>query len=117
MNDVVKVGFGKSKVKINDEDLPIREFQKTLTDLYTRCAIFEESGDIKFVLISFEMTSLIQRDIDRFKRLVKSSLGVSENRIWITVTHTFSAPHLKHELKNEQERIIYHNFIQPIRIE
>ncbi|WP_119317689.1 hypothetical protein [Companilactobacillus formosensis] len=114
MKERVKVGFGKSIIKINDEDLPIREFASKLTDLYTRVIFLKNDSSKLKILVSIEMTSLTQRDINKFKELICNKYNTDSKNIWITVTHTFSAPHLKHDISNTDDKKVYKFWIEKI---
>lgn len=114
MKEKIKVGFGKSVIKINDEDLPIREFTSKLTDLYTRVIFLKDDSSNLKILVSIEMTSLTQRDINKFKDLICNKYNIDSKNIWITVTHTFSAPHLKHDISNEDDKKTYKLWLEKI---
>ena len=47
-----------------------------------------------FALVSIEMTSLADEECARLKKETAILLGIDESRVWISVTHTFSAPHM-----------------------
>jgi hypothetical protein len=49
------------------------------------------------VLISIEMTSLREYVIEEIKSIVMNQLDISNEEIWVTVTHTFSVPHTRSE--------------------
>lgn len=98
----IMTGFGKAKVAIEDDDLPLREFTVKSSDLVTRVAIFKFQEN-SWILVSLEMTSLTNRDVNSFKRILSQKTAIPEENIWISVTHTFSAPHLKHTLSTKQD--------------
>lgn len=68
----------------------------------------------KCVILSIDMTSLTDRDVKKIKKEANKLLKIPEENIWVTVTHTFSAPHLKHEIKTEKDQKIYDSFFKKI---
>lgn len=114
MSNPIKAGFGKSQVQIKDQDLPIREFKVKLTDLVTRVAIFEKSYQQRVVIVSVDMTSLTVRDIEKIKTMIFTNYDIPRDNIWITVTHTFAAPHLKHKLTTDQDKVTYSLWFEKI---
>lgn len=109
----LKAGFGKAKIPITQKDLPIREFATIVQPLTTRVAILGEK-ESKCAILSIDMTSLTDRDVKKIKKEANKTLNISEENIWVTVTHTFSAPHLKHEIKTEKDQKIYDSFFGKI---
>lgn len=51
-------------------------------------------GENSWALISFDLTSLRAAAIKRYQELAARLLAIDSNQIWVTVTHTFAAPHL-----------------------
>ncbi|BDZ32207.1 hypothetical protein RA086_13240 [Lactiplantibacillus sp. WILCCON 0030] len=89
----IQVGFGKAVIDFKPTDFPIREFAKQLDTLNSRIMLI--AGPQPFVLVSLDLTSLPNhRVIELFKDKVAATLSVAPANIWITVTHTFAAPHL-----------------------
>lgn len=109
----LKAGFGKAELHITQKDLPIREFESIIQPLTTRVAILGEKEN-KCVILSIDMTSLTDRDVKKIKKEANKLLKIPEENIWVTVTHTFSAPHLKHEIKTEKDQKIYDSFFKKI---
>ena len=87
-----KVGCGKAMIQFSASELPIREFKSKLDDLY--CRVMLISGKNSWALISFDLTSLRAAAIKRYQELAARLLAIDSNQIWVTVTHTFAAPHL-----------------------
>ena len=58
-----------------------------------------------FALVSIEMTSLADEECKRLRKETAILLGIVESQVWISVTHTFSAPHILPDfaLKTEEE--------------
>lgn len=106
-------GFGKSPVEIQEKDLPLREFRAKTSDLYVRVALLKQ-GEEKFALASFELTSLMARDVAYFKKQLAGQWELEEDQIWIAVSHNFSSPHLKQQLNNDEEKAAFHFFLDKL---
>lgn len=87
-----KAGFGKARMQFNPDEAPIREFETKLDDLY--CRVLLISGPDNWALVSFDLTSLRATAIKRYRELVAELLAIAPSKVWVTVTHTFAAPHL-----------------------
>lgn len=111
---MLKTGFGKTKLRIEQKDLPIREFKAKLTDLYTRVAYFSD-GDRKLLILSLDMTSLTDRDIAIFKEWISKKFGLVQDQIWVSVTHTFASPHLKHDIHELTDKDEYERFLKILK--
>ena len=89
----IQAGFGKAIIDFKTTDLPIREFTKKLDELNSRVMLI--TGSQNFALVSLDLTSLPNNGaIALFKDKVATWLPVTPANVWITVTHTFAAPHL-----------------------
>ena len=86
------VGSGRCELILPEDFLPTEGFVAQAHPLYVR-ALTIGAGK-PFVLVSIEMTSLPNDQIPILKGVTASSAGTSLDKVWITVTHTFSAPHL-----------------------
>lgn len=106
-------GFGISPIEIHQADLPLREFKAKSSDLYVRVALLQQEEE-KFALVSFELTSLMARDVSYFKKLLAGKWEVKEDQVWIAVSHNFSSPHLKQQLNNAAEAAAYHFFLDKL---
>ncbi|GHV98109.1 hypothetical protein lacNasYZ03_09940 [Lactobacillus nasalidis] len=106
-------GFGKGRVEIQEQDLPLREFTAKSSDLYVRVALLRQ-GEEKFALASFELTSLMARDVTYFKQLLADEWEIAADQVWIAVSHNFSSPHLKQQLNNDEEKAAYRFFLKKL---
>lgn len=111
---MLKAGFGKAILEIEDKDLPIREFKVKLSDLCTRAAYFAE-GKESYMILSLDMTSLTDRDIKLFRKWINEQFGLANEQILVSATHTFAAPHLKHDLTTESDKETYEHFLKIIK--
>lgn len=70
-------------------------------------------------LVSVELTSLPEEAIRRFQQECSKETGICEEHIFVSVTHTFSAPHIPPHVKNDQEQrlsdIMYERICEAIR--
>ncbi len=91
----MKLGAGKAKIEIPQELFPLEQFGAVHDDLYVRTMIFQ--GERSFAIVSFEATSLRPYAVEYFHNRASKLTGIPAEQIWICVTHTFSAPHLRSE--------------------
>lgn len=99
-----KVGTGIARISFLPEDFPIKQFIGVHDDLHIRVLIIDSNES--FALVSIELTSLPSRAIAFYKKIVKEMTGIDDSHIWISVTHTFSAPHIpERENTSEESRI------------
>lgn len=98
------VGSGKCELVFPEDFFPTEGFTVQAHPLYVRALVIGATRP--FVLISIEMTSLPDGEAERLCQLAAASAGTKPEQVWITVTHTFSAPHIMPDelLKNEADR-------------
>ena len=89
----LKVGTGKAAVSLGAECLPADGFTGTHDPLYARMLLLE-SGEARYGILSVDLTSMFPKTVAEYKQLLEELAGVPGENSWITVTHTFSAPHL-----------------------
>lgn len=86
------VGAGKAEIRLEGLLSHGREnFVKVLDPLHVRVVLLE--ADKRAALVSLELTSLM--DSESLRTLVARKTGIDPAYIWITVSHTFSAPHIQ----------------------
>lgn len=100
----MKTGAGRAKIGLPVGFLPTEGFVCQAHALHARCLILGE--DDPFALVSVEMTSLMEDECRPLRALAAGHAGVREERVWLTVTHTFSAPHILPDgaMKTEADR-------------
>jgi hypothetical protein len=96
-------GAGKSEIIFPESFFPAEGFKTQLTPLYARTALF--CGKIDIAVVSVEMTSLPQAEVDLLKKIASKETDVTEDRCYICVTHTFSSPHILPNLKEKNEEL------------
>lgn len=102
---MIQAGAGKKKIMIPEEILPLEKFHKVHDDIHARVLYIKSNED--FVLVSLELTSIREYEIQKLRQIISERLNIREELIWICVTHTFSAPHTRSEkqlLKPEIKR-------------
>jgi len=100
------VGAGIGKIAFTAKDFPIKQFTGVHDDLHVRVVLINTNESFAFV--SLELTSLPANAITFYKNIVMEMTGIEESHIWISVTHTFSAPHIPaSERTSEEVEIIF----------
>lgn len=89
----MKAGAGKAEIRIPAELFPLEKFGAVHDPLHIRVLMLESVG--RFALVSVEMTSLRDYAVEEMRKTVAALTGLSNQQIWICVTHTFSAPHTR----------------------
>jgi hypothetical protein len=84
-------GAGKAVISLPEEFFPQEHFYRIHDDIHARAIILE--SNIRFALISLEMTSLPQPEIEALQNIVSGYTGICKEQIWVCVTHSFSSPH------------------------
>ena len=88
----MKIGIGRSVMEFPHGFFPTEGFVEQTHPLHVRVFFVDEVKP--FALVSIEMTSLADEECARLKKETAILLGIDESRVWISVTHTFSAPHM-----------------------
>lgn len=88
----MKVGAGKSEIYFPEKIFPTEGFSMLCSSFYARTAII--CSEIDIAILSLELTSLPDEEIGELKRILSEVTGIIQERCFICVTHTFSAPHI-----------------------
>lgn len=103
---MITISTAKQEITIPKDLLPIDGFKEIHSPLYIRMIYLQEN--IEFLMVSIEMTSLIGHYVPLIKQWIVEKMLINPENIWITVTHTFAAPHLMEDisdsLKQEKNR-------------
>lgn len=86
------VGSGQCEMIFPDGFFPAEGFVCQAHPLYVRALTLGLRQP--FVLVSADMTSLPDDEILKLRALAAASAATRMEKVWIAVTHTFSAPHL-----------------------
>lgn len=98
----LQAGAGKAEISFAQEDFPLKAFTGIHDPIHVRVLVLEEEFRLAFV--SVELTSLPPEAIGRFRKACGQAAGVDEEHVFVSVTHTFSAPHIPPHIGNGQEK-------------
>ena len=100
----MRIGIGRSVMEFPHDFFPTEGFVLQAHPLHVRVFFVDEKKP--FALVSIEMTSLADEECEMLRKETAILLGIEESRVWISVTHTFSAPHILPDfvLKTEEEK-------------
>lgn len=90
---MIRAGAGKAKLKLPETIFPIEKFRYVHDDLICRVIVLEQQESLVFV--SLDLTSLQDYAISVIKKQISKHYAVPLNHIFISVSHTFSAPHTR----------------------
>ena len=97
-------GCSKHEIVFPESFFPAEGFTGQAHPVFVRSLVLGSGKP--FVYVSIEMTSLPDEEIAILRPAAADAAGTTQDRVWITVTHTFSAPHIMpdHILKTEADR-------------
>ncbi|MFE2718043.1 hypothetical protein ACFXKI_40360 [Streptomyces mirabilis] len=91
---VLKAGAGRAAIDIPSALLPLDGFTTVHDDLYVRILLLE-NGSRRVALAVLDLTSISAEAIAAMRTTIAKASGVATADIVVTVTHTFSAPHVQ----------------------
>ena len=99
----MKAGAGKAHINL-DGVLPFDGFDVELDSLWVRTVLVEAEN--RCCIVSVEATSLRADVVEPLRSLVAREVICAPELVWLTVTHTFSSPHVRtpEHLANDDER-------------
>ncbi|MFT4004788.1 MAG: hypothetical protein QM683_03725 [Lacrimispora sp.] len=108
---MIKAGAGKAEISLPQSIFPIEDYSGVHDELMARVLILE--SDILFVLAVLDLTSLRDYGLEELRELIGEKTGAEKEHIWICVSHTFTAPHLRSEeaLRRGAEDVVRKNCI------
>ncbi|WP_329316497.1 hypothetical protein [Streptomyces sp. NBC_01262] len=89
----LKVGAGRAAIEFPASLLPLDNFTTVHDDLYVRVLLLE-SGSRRVAFAVLDLTSISAEAIAAMRAVISKAAGVATADIIVTVTHTFSAPHV-----------------------
>ncbi len=101
-NQQWRVGAGIKVIEVPEAYMALEGFTKVHSPIHARAVIIE--ANFKMLIISLEMTSMMSREIEWLKALIEEEIGIAKEHIWVTVTHTFSSPHILPDKMLESDR-------------
>lgn len=90
----LKVGAGRAAIDIPSSLLPLDGFTTVHNDLFVRILMLE-NGSRRVALAVLDLTSISTEAITAMRATIAEASGVATADIVVTVTHTFSAPHVQ----------------------
>ncbi len=88
-------GAGKAVIELPETLFPIESFGSVHDELYVRALMVK--ADLPFIIVCFDATSLRPYAISQFQAKISQLTDIPITNIWVCVSHTFSAPHLRSE--------------------
>ncbi|MEU6148090.1 hypothetical protein ABZ848_48120 [Streptomyces sp. NPDC047081] len=89
----LSAGAGRAAIDIPASLLPLDGFTTVHDDLYVRVLLLE-NGTRRIALVVLDLTSISEEAITSIRTIITKAAGVATTDIVVTVTHTFSAPHV-----------------------
>lgn len=97
-------GAGKAEIRFEREDFPLKAFTAIHDAIHVRVLLLQ--SELRLALVSIELTSLPAQAIQHFQAVCSSVTGVDAEHVLVSVTHTFSAPHIPMKIKTPQEQTL-----------
>lgn len=94
-------GLGLAPVLIAEDRFPLKAFTAQDDPLYVR--VISLQADEKHIFVSIDMTSLPSHMIDRIRQQASKICGCEEGHVQVSVTHSFSSPHIPPAIKNDTD--------------
>jgi len=96
-------GAGKARINL-DGVLPFDGFDLELDPLHMRSVVLQNPDDTRCCLLSVDATSM--RDDAALRGAAARIVDCAEDQVWVTVTHSFSVPHVRtpEHLASDAER-------------
>lgn len=96
-------GSGKAQIVMEKLPFPLKQYTEIHDSLYVRAVWLSSAIDV--LIISVEMTSLPTEYVEELKDFLYSEYDLLNEHIWITVTHTMSAPHASKEAREVRKQL------------
>ncbi|MFG3028718.1 hypothetical protein ACGFZJ_09255 [Streptomyces sp. NPDC048253] len=90
----LKAGAGRAPIEFPSSLLPLDGFTTVHDDLYVRILLVE-NGPRRVALAVLDLTSISAEAIAALRTIITKAAAVETADIIVTVTHTFSAPHVQ----------------------
>lgn len=111
-------GGGKAHIELGGV-LPFDGFDVVCDSLYVRALVLQNPDGTRSCLLSVDATSM--RDDAALREVAATTVGCQQDRVWVTVTHTFSVPHVRtpEHLASDTERernvLLAQRLVQAVR--
>ncbi len=100
--NALSVGAGKAAISIPASLLPLDNFTTVHDDLFVKVLLLENKAR-RVAFIVLDLTSISEEAITDIRTVVSAASGVASSDIIVTVTHSFSAPHVMPSTSSAQE--------------
>ncbi len=110
----LRVGAGRAAIAIPASLLPLDNFTSVHDDLYVRVLLLQ-NGVTKVALVILDLTSISGEAIADMRQVITQVAGIPTGNIMVTVTHTFSAPHVMDSSQSTQEATWVQNIVAACR--
>ncbi|MGC3992847.1 MAG: hypothetical protein QM779_01735 [Propionicimonas sp.] len=87
-----RAGAGRAEIRYPDDVWPLDGFSGTHDPLFVRVVVLD--GTQQLVWAVLDQTSLAPEPLARVRDVIAEIAGVADRQVVVSVTHTFSAPHL-----------------------
>lgn len=100
---MLSIGAGKAQIDLGGV-LPFDGFDVVRDPLHVRAVVFENPDGSRACLVSVDATSM--RNDTPLRGIVAKTVCCEPERVWTSVTHTFSSPHVRtpEHLASDEER-------------
>lgn len=100
---MLSIGAGKAQIDLGGV-LPFDGFDVVRDPLHVRAVVFENPDGSRACLVSVDATSM--RDDTPLRGIAAKAVCCESERVWTSVTHTFSSPHVRtpEHLASDEER-------------
>lgn len=88
---ILKAGAASVMVRLGEDCFPNVECVGLHDNVYVRLLILE--SDHRFAILSADMPSMFSQELQLCKELLNDIAGIEPEYSWVTVSHSFSAPH------------------------
>lgn len=102
MTNQFLAGAGRAEILFAKEDFPLKAYHSQHDPLYVKVLWLKKETDV--VIVSIDLTSLPDEAIDHFRRIVSDMLEVDYENVFISVTHSFSSPHIPVSISTQAEQ-------------
>ena len=89
----LRVGAGRAQIELPEVLFPLEGFVGIHDPLHVRVLVLDCVARV--ALVSMEMTSLPNEYVATLREVVGGIVGVESENVWVCVTHTMSAPHVR----------------------
>jgi neutral ceramidase len=90
----LRAGAGRTAIVLPEDLFPIDGFDGQHDPIHARVLLLDHDGG-RTALVSLELPSVREYEVDRLRDVVAGQTGTSAGQVWLGVTHTLGAPHVR----------------------